>query len=272
VALGYDPALIWLNPAAGSNLTSTYVSLVAQRGLFDEITGQGLFVTPLGKGVISLGGAYYDVGRVTLVASDNTVRSVSAQRDIMGIVGYSGQLSSQMTGGFLLKGLQSEIAEEFRAGGMAFALGFQWRLMDILKAGVTFENFGANLNYLEDEVALPARVHAGLALLWRLGSFSPFETKTNNYLLSVVDAEYRLNSRQAHLQGGLEYHLHRIIMFRVGGRLGSNKSLGNLSAGLGFMLRKGRGGTLKQYRLDYSIRILTSVFAPPQALSLTIAF
>lgn len=272
VALGYDPALIWLNPAASSNLRSTYVSLVAQKGLFDEVTGQGLFATPVAKGFISIGGAYYDVGRVTLIASDDTVRSVSAQRDMMGIISYSGQLSPRMTGGVSVKGLQSEIAEEFRTGGMAFDLGFQWRLMDIFRAGVVVKNFGVNLNYLEDEVALPARVHAGMALLWRLGSYSPFDIETNNFLVSVVDAEFQINGGPTHLQGGLEYHLHRIIVFRVGGRLGPNKSLGNLSAGLGFTLSKERGGKLKQYRLDYSIRMLTSVFAPPQALSLTIAF
>lgn len=272
VAIGYDPSLIWLNPAASARITSTYVSLVAQRGLFDEITGQGLFTTQFGKGVVSLGGAYYDVGRVTLISSNNVARSVNAQRDLMGAVSYAGNLSPQVTGGVSLKGLQSELAEEFRTGGMAFDLGFQFQLMDVLKAGIAVKNFGANLNYLKDEVALPARVHAGLALLWRLGSYSPFDIETNNFLVSVVDAEFQMNGGPTHLRGGLEYHLYRIVVFRVGGRLGSNKSLGNLSAGLGFTLRKERGGKLKQYRLDYSIRMLASVFALPQALSLTIAF
>lgn len=176
-----------------------------------------------------------------------------------------------MSGGFSLKGIQSELVEEFKATGFVFDFGFQMRMAETVKAGVAVKNFGSNLKFLDDQITSPTKIRVGLATLWRLGNGSPFERQTNNSLVTVVDAEFLVNGGQARWHGGLEYHWRRTLVFRVGGHAG-DKSLGNLSAGLGFRIHKGHDGKSQRYRLDYSIRLLTNTFDPPQALSMTMAF
>ncbi len=55
----------------------------------------------------------------------------------------------------------------------------------------------------------------------------------------------------------------------MGGRAGTTRELGSVSAGLGIIERRGKKP--QQYRLDYSIRFITSGFDLPHVLSVTLS-
>ncbi len=281
IALGFDPTLVGLNPASAAHVTASSLTLSGQTGFLRGFTGQVLGAFPVLDGVLTLGGVLDDAGSVTLNASDGTSRQVTARRDIIGMLAFSGELSPQMDGGFLIKALRSELIEEFQTTGVIFDAGMQARVSDTVKAGVAIKNFGTNLKYLEDEITLPAQVRVGIAVLWRLREYSPFSVVEGDVIIAMVDSEHRVQEGLTSWRGGLEYQWRGVVALRAGGRLGAAKSLGNLSVGLGLRFKQdqdGRGRKYRQgrqqrqYRLDYSIRLLTSKFDPPQTLSVTIAF
>ena len=240
--------------------------------MFDDIVGNALYVTPAGIGVVSLGVMHGDAGTVTLIASDETVRTVEASQEFMGVAGLSKELSSLLSAGVLARVLRSELVEEFTQTALILDLGLQVKHTRFFKAGLSIRNVGSTIKYIEDEVPLPAVVRVGCSLGGRVSEMVPFWQTNLDHVLAIVDAEYNFREEIVIWRGGLEYWWRRMIVARIGGHSSSVETLGNFSAGLGFALTRGENALISEMRLDYAVRLRVRGFDAPHMVGLSLVF
>jgi len=236
-ALEGDPALLWVSPATAARLNSAFLALAGRRGRFDEISGQGLWATPLPTGVLALGALYFDAGVATITASDGSSRSVNLQQDVVGLLSYSVAPFQDIIAGVTLKGLRSEQFGQ-TTGALAGDGGVQFYPDDRLTGGLLVQNLGTSLRYFEDRFELPTTVRAGLAWSWPLGA----DAKVGDRILLLSDAEYAVLARVVFWRGGLEYRWREIAALRAGVYAGPQRKV--FSAGFGFHV--------SGFQLDYS--------------------
>jgi len=260
VAIGNDPTLIWLNPAAAANLATGSFTVSAQRGYFGDTMGQALLALPLGNGVMTAGVLYFDAGEGEMYSEDlSTVWRTRLQQDVVGAAGYSMALTPRVSSGATLKVLHSRLAESMSANALTGDAGIQVRVRDWLKLGFAASNIGTPLKYAGDAVAAPAAIRAGVACGWRLHLSGGTKPDT---LILVGDTEVQAASGLVSWRGGLEYQLRGMIAVRGGFRAGEAREPSTFCGGVG--LRIGA------WRLDYTLRYNSEVDLP-QIVSLTVA-
>ncbi|MEK7474002.1 MAG: hypothetical protein AAB152_00070 [Candidatus Coatesbacteria bacterium] len=262
VAIGNDPALAPVNPAAAARVAAPSLTLGGQSGLFRDLLGHGNVAVPSDRGTWFAGFVYYESPSVQLRAPDDSVRTVLLQQDLLVAGGYARAISPGLSWGVTAKVMRSHLFEEFVAQAGAVDLGLQARLTDTLKAGVAVRNLGPSFRYAEDALQPRAEAHAGVASGWRVrqgGQDSPGDT-----LIIAADFAWNLHAGYGEVRAGAEYRWLGLLAFRVGSSIGGVPGeLARLAAGLGF--------SNGPYRLDYSIRFSTG-FTMPQALAITLAF
>lgn len=271
-ALEYDPALLWLNPAATARVTQPALTLAGQTGFAGGLTGSGTLVRPVSDGAFALGAMYRDAGDVMLIASDDTARNVSAARDLLFLAGFGWKMAPVLAAGFDFKWLRSELAEEFRASGVVMDFGIQVQHTAALKTGVALKNIGPGMRYSEDRIGLPSAARIGAAYGRQFGTLLPVFGGGSDRFVAVSDAEYQLEGRRYFWRGGAEYWWLGMLALRAGMQRGSAATLGGVSAGGGIRLDQGETSGVQSYRLDYGVRLLTEGFDPPQTFSLTMTF
>lgn len=248
------------------------LSLCAYRGLVGDLIGNALMVAPAQIGVVALGVMHSDAGPVTLIASDDTVRTVNASQELMGVAGLAKELGSLLSVGILARVLRSELVEEFTQTVVIFDLGAQLRHTQYFKAGLSIRNIGNTMRYDEDEVPLPAVVRVGCSLGSKVSAIIPFWQTDLDHVLVVADGEYNFREEIVIWRGGIEYWWHRMIVGRFGGHSSSVETLGNFSAGLGFALTASERALIKELRVDYAVRLRVRGFDAPQSIGLTLVF
>lgn len=260
-ALGQDPTLVWINPAAVSSRIAGTLSLGGQRGFFGDLTGQMVIAAPLhgAGGFASL--LFYESPPVRLAATDGSVRSVTAQQDVVGSLGAGYEVWKGLTLGLALNGIQSRLFEEVSGRSLAVSAGAQYNLTGSLKLGASVRHAGPSIRWLDDPVPLPLEIRAGFAAAFRTRDGN--EDAPGDVMVCSADGVWSARERLASLRLGAEYRWLGIIALRAGAALGGPETLNRFSAGAGFQ----NGG----YRLDYAFRF-TSEFASPHALCLTLSF
>ena len=259
VAVGRDPTLVWVNPAAPALSEGASLTVGYQRGFFGDMAGQGIYSTPFRSGMLTFGVLYYDCGETSVYQPDYTLWTGRLQQDMMGAVGYTAPLSDSVTSGATFKYLRSTLAEQATSSAMAVDGGVQIRLSREVKIGLAVQNAGTKLHYETDYLALPTVARAGFALGFKLGGGA--ESAAGGTLIVLGDSEYDVTSGGLSWCGGVEYQWREMVALRVGARAGTIEEASLLSAGAG--LKVGA------YRLDYSIRF-NRYLNMPQTLSLTI--
>lgn len=260
VAIGNDPTMARINPAAVSRVRSTSLTAGGKRGFFGDLVGHLHAVSPVGNGVAYLGGMYFESPPARLMASDGSERYIVLQQDLAVEAGYSGNPFPGFSCGASAKVLNSRLFEEVSSRAFALDVGFQFQAHDFLKVGLAVRNAGTGLKYASDPIPLPLEVQAGLAAGWVLVKR---EALPGDSLLCVFDAVYSAQTNLPVWRMGLEYRLFGVLALRGGARIGRSSSLSRYSAGLGVQY-----GAL---RLDYSF-LFTTEFSNPNSLSVTITF
>lgn len=253
-ALGRDASLVWLNPASPALLGDPALTLSGQRGLYGESVGQLLLAAPLDQGVFTLGIMYYDGGTLSVYTPDDEILEIPVQRDFLGAINWSRALSPSVSMGATLKGIHSTLFRENASSAVAGDLGVQFRVNDLVKLGAAIQNIGTRLRYLDDSVSLPAMARFGAALGRRIGS--------RDFLLVTADAEAPF-AGDILWGAGTEYQFNGLASLRAGARLAGGGEPGYFTLGAGFNLR--------QFRVDYGIRI-GGEFDNPQTVSLSMGF
>jgi hypothetical protein len=260
VAIGNDPTLVWLNPAASAQVAGGSVTVSAQRGYFGDAMGQALVATPVGEGMLTAGVLYYDAGVGEMYSEDLTqVWRTKLQQDVAGAVGFAAPLSPRVTSGAMLKVLHSRLAESMTANSLTGDAGVQIRVQDWLKLGFAASNIGTPLRYAGDVVASPAALRAGVAGGWRLHLSGGERPDT---LIVVADTEVQGASGLVSWRGGIEYQVRGMVAVRAGFRAGEAHEPSTYCGGVGFRIGA--------WRLDYTLRY-NRVVDLPQTLSLTVA-
>ena len=262
-ALGNDPTLVWVNPAAPAQVAGSSLTLAAQRGYFSDMTGQGVFTTPLKPGVLTAGLLYYDAGAGTGVyQTDGAEWKQPLQQDILGAAGFAMPIAPRVTAGGLLKAMHTQLGDDAKAWGAVLDAGVHIRVQDMFKLGFAVSNLGTRVRYLGDPVAPLAAVRAGAAVGWRFRDPEADASVPSDSVILLLDAEYHLVDHDAVWHGGAEYTWHGWLSARAGVRLSTLREPSSFAAGAGFKF--------SGFRLDYSVRY-SQEFDVPQTLSVTFA-
>jgi len=255
-AIGRDATLISVNPASAAQITRPSLTLAGQSGLFGEVLGQMVLAAPLTEGVMAFSAAYYDTGTTKVFTADDKLINLHMQSDFMGSLTYSRALAPALAIGGTVKGLNSRLMEETSSAAFAVDLGAQYRITQVIKAGVAVQNVGSQLRYLDDKFSLPSAARGGVAL-----GFPSADGR--DLMIMTGDAEYALTGQGVTWSAGAEYQWHGMASLRAGIRMTPVKELAALAFGAGLVFQ--------QYRIDYSVR-MGGEFDSPQTLSLTMDF
>jgi hypothetical protein len=262
VAIGNDPTLAPVNPAAAARLAATSLTLGGQRGFFGDLLGHGSVTVPTERGTWFAGLVYYASPAVLLRFADDSVRSVLLQQDLLAAAGYARAIGPGLAWGLTAKVLRSELFEEFRAQAGAIDAGVQVRLTDHFKAGAAVRNLGPSFRYAGDALHPRTELRAGLAGGWRVRAGGP--DSPGDALIAAADLVWDVRAGAAEVSAGAEYRWLGFLAFRAGASVGgAGGELARVAAGLGV--------SNGPYRLDYSIKFGTA-FSTPQALALTLSF
>lgn len=270
-AVESDAALVLLNPAAVARVTDSTISMAASSDWIGGTSGTVFGVRHTALGAITAGVLYYNAGQVTLNALDGTSRQVNAGTDLVALAGIAGSISPNVTLGCSVYWFRSQLAEAATAATALADLGVQVRLSPTFKVGVTVKRVGTSAQYLEDRVALPTTLRAGVAYVVPLAEWLPASSAGLHYLVLVTDGERDPVLLRTVVRGGAEYWWHGLVILRGGGRLASAQALGSATAGLGLRIVT-PGHAIHEYRLDYCLRLLNGGFETPHNLSLALAF
>jgi hypothetical protein len=168
VSVADDASAIYWNPAGISQLTSPEV-LGSQNFWLMDMSMQFVgAVIPLRQGSLGLGVAYSSSGDIPRVEDLQVIGSYSAY-DAAISVAYANRFRGGLRLGLAMKIIQQKIYEE-NAKGMAVDLGllYQVRRIEGLHFGLSVQNLGPGMKFIEESDPLPMMIKAGAS--YRVGS------------------------------------------------------------------------------------------------------
>jgi hypothetical protein len=237
-ALGGDASSVYWNPAGAVAVDNIDVVLMHSEwfeGIRYEFAG----------GVQSDGRQAFGIGLMGLYTDEIEEREDDPLADPIGtfrvfdfsVTGtYARRLTDQLDVGGSVKYLNETIDEE-SATGFAVDVGAIYRVPAVpgLSAGVSVQNLGPQMKFVEDGFDLPAVARVGAALQ------APVES-LNGDLVLVGDAVVPLTEGDVKIHSGIEFEYAEILAFRFGYRTGWDNQ--NVSYGVGAKVRS--------FRLDYA--------------------
>jgi hypothetical protein len=257
VAVGNDPTLIWVNPAATANAQDSALAMGANRGYFGDLAGHALYTQPFGNATLAAALLYYDAGYAESYDEEGNYWKVPIQSDMAAAFGYAVPLTGDVTTGANFKYCSSKVGGNTSYHSFLGDGGVQVRVTNELKVGFALANLGPPIEITGESYAPPAVARVGGAAGWRLGDGPRPST-----VILVGDCEYQVASKLSSFRGGVEYHWRGMVAMRAGGRFGSYQEPGVFGGGIGLKLGN--------YRLDYTLRHST-VVDMPQTITLTVS-
>jgi hypothetical protein len=168
-----------VNPAGVAAATTPELETTFHQGLVQDAFGFLGYAHPLSCGVPFGGLAYYDAGSVSLSFSNGTQSTVVAERDYIGMLGWSMTLGGGLSAGVMARAFRFELAQQATATGFAGDAGVQWATpLKGLRLGAAVQNAGAGVKFEDatDPLPLTGRAGAAYTLEWHpdksmLGSY-----------------------------------------------------------------------------------------------------
>lgn len=221
-SLDYNPAglayLEKLNIIAGFNsslIDSTQMIAIAR---------------PIRAGGVTAGSVSYR--GLPEIDNDGAVDDPIKANDIMVTLSYARlfQLNkkkeSQLAAGLSFKWLRTVLGD-YQATAIAFDFGLHGHpeFLQDLQLGVSLQNLGPSIKFIEAEDQLP--------LLVRLGGHYQLIENTNHHLIVLADGNYYINNEVISLNFGTEYIFHKLLAARLGVQYQENSLNSTIYAGLG---------------------------------------
>ncbi len=196
-----------VNPASLCVLRGGKLETFGERGVGQDGLGGLLAAVPLagGSGGVLAAGALYDTaGSMDLswfdpVTKVEQKKTVSAQRDMVGLLSYARPLGRRFGVGATLKGGSSRIAEAMESTAWATDAGVLWRvftaqrgsagswwqetIQDQLTVGASVRNLGKAGAFLKEDARLPTLGTLGVAYARRSKSWAVTAGVAGDYLL-----------------------------------------------------------------------------------------
>lgn len=242
-SLGSNPA--GLSAAKVPELASTFTS-----GVADDSFGTLSYAHPVPRGAVAGGVTYYDAGKVEIVPATGARQTVSAQRDFVGLLAVAADLPGGVTLGALAKPYRFELAQQFRASGVAADLGAQWKTpLPGLRLGGAAQNLGSGVRFDRETDPLPLTWRGGAS--WQWSSATVKDESAESYLsatrLLLTLEAIKVRDERVVGAGGVELAMDfgRATSMALRGGWRANTGADGINLGVG--LREGR------YTLDYAM-------------------
>lgn len=235
------------NPAGLSTLQESELSTMYLRGLNNDTLGSIIFGKNFSFGTIAASILYYDTGKIELYDLAENKISKIGKRDIIVTVGIGKSIFKEKVGlGLNIKGISSEIFGE-KAHAFAADIGAQYH--GLIDMGLSVQNVGTALTYIDKKESLPEIVRLGMS---HTISF------TQHAITTAVDVPYFINEEETLGLAGLEYCYDNLFSVRGGYRFNFTDSSRNdeqqVIAGIGL--------NRNNFFLDYSVGITKNLDIP----------
>lgn len=249
---------LYYNPAGLSSLEQQAVSFMYQKGVAEDNFTTLIYGKKFTFGTLGVSVLYYDTGEVEMYNTDGVLISEVGQKDMVFSIGGAKEIGGFPVG-INLKVISSEIFGE-SATAFAVDLGGQYKkelFNGRLQTGLSIQNLGTELTYLEEGESLPLTIRPGI-------SYSK-EMNSNAFLVSC-DIPYYVNEEEMLVLFGVEYTYNKLFSLRGGYRLNlddADKEDESINIGLGI--------NWKNYSLDYAVG-LTDDLSTPHRVSVQVKF
>ncbi len=236
-----------INPAGLSGMDSPEISLMYNRGYFEDNFISATFAADAGFAGIGANVVYSATEKIGIWSSDNEYIEEIGQRDIiLSLSASSEKLIRTLPLGINFTMLNSSI---FGNSATAFSMGVGARYSltlagNKLNIGTGIQNIGTALKYIDHEAPLPAFFQAGASY-----SLYPGDRK----LALNTDLRIPLNSDDIYLMGGLSYRAIPEITLLSGGEINLNKDVSGAKLNLGAEITAG------SYKFSYVIDIVQDI-------------
>ncbi len=191
-----DLSGIFYNPSVLGTMPAREIFLLTESGMGGELFGGLLYgqPLPLGQGAgIAAGVIYYDAGRTTLYwieGGDLKEKTVTIQRDTMGIISYGQAVSEEILVGGSFKVASSNIAEVEGATAVGVDLGVMYfaPFYEGLSFSLAVQNIGTASEFIDKAEKLPGSVWLGTSY------FTDLTDRT--YMSAGIDGAYILEEQR----------------------------------------------------------------------------
>lgn len=242
-AMADDPQALFYNPAGLGLLSRPGVS-ISHTALFSELSAQSVLGSyPLGPGSAGLGISYVHSGTFSEIVNGQETGNPIGYSSFLFLGGYGMRISRMIHAGLEVKFLSADLAGN-RGAALALDAGilagleagkFYDRIENNLTFGLSFQNYGTRIRYIEASERLPEKIRAGI-------SYKPF-----SFACLAADVHYWTGyglSRGSLFCAGLELLRDFFISPRLG--LSLCRGYTEFTAGAG----AGAYGNGLRYRLD----------------------
>ena len=234
VVPGTDADNLYLNPASLRDVKDRQIYAVYHLMALDSYHTYLTYASPLDKKsgyAISMG--MLNGGQIEINPFIGASVTKNAEMDMSLGLSYGRQITRDISAGVTVKGLYSNLAEQYTAYAFGLDLGARYTTFEEITYSLSVLNLGIATSYLSEADSLP--------LSFLLGVSYPFKFDRDNLLLAGITGEYPLNSA---IKGelGLEYSYSSIVFVRAGYRL--NCDTGNITGGVGIKQELKNFGTI----------------------------
>jgi len=220
VAVADDINSLHYNPAGLSNITVREAAGMYTKDQFDA----SVLFLGYAQGFKHVGTFALSVLTLQTGDMDWDGKIVKASQDTVFTLGYAKKALKNFSAGLNLKMLQSSLVETYKATAYAADAGCLYQTpVKGLAAGLSLQNYGTELTFIEEGDPLPLTLRTGLSYKYKLGKDNSFILATDLVQFRNQDAKYNL---------GAEYNFKNMFSLRMGYKMGYD--LESLTFGFGF--------------------------------------
>ena len=250
-----DISALNYNPAGMASFTSGELSMMYQRGFAEDNYGSFIFGRKTSYGGFSLSFINYDTGKIEMYDSSGNLITKTGQRDMIFAIGAAKKIFG-LPIGISVKRMSSEIfgnkAKVWAIGAGAQFLGFG----DNLTFGLSIQNLGGKLKYLNKKESLPLTIRPGASYNMVSGAHA---------IMFSCDMPYYKNDKETLALIGVDY-TYNALSLRSGYRLNLSDSDGEAES-----FNFGIGFNWSTYSFSYATGLIDNLDSPHQ-LSFTMKF
>ncbi len=239
-----------------ASFTSGELSRMYQRGFADDNYGSFILGRKTSYGGFSMSFVNYDTGKIEMYNTSGDLITKTGQRDMIFAIGAARKVYG-LPVGISIKRMSSEIfgnkATVWAMDAGAQFLGFG----DNITVGLSIQNLGGKLQYLNEKESLPLTIRPG-------ASYNMISNAHN--IMFSLDTPYSTNDKETLALIGVDYTYNDAISFRSGYRLNLSDSDGEAES-----FNFGIGFNWSTYSFSYATGIIDNLDSPHQ-LSFTMKF
>jgi hypothetical protein len=229
-ALSGDINALHYNVAGLADLAAPQVSTMVTSGLFDSrnaYLSAGLPVNWFGPGAVAASMLSWMGAPMDVIEMDGTTSTLSSQNDLVVTLGYGQQLGQGLSTGLSVKMFRSTLLEDYSALAFGGDVGILQKdlIWTGLQAGVSLQNVGTEIKYLEVGDPMPTTLRIGAAYVLPVTAGHGLRLGMDLLLPNDGDPQQNL---------GAEYAWKDQLFARVGYRLDNGTNV--LTAGAGLAL------------------------------------